>query len=114
MITRSHALRHLSPAYAHVQQLIDDDRCVILDSGVATELERVDTTGYRNRDKGLWGTEALYEAPYTVLQVHQRYVAVGCDVLSTNTWGILSAPEMEAQSWLSQTSPLHWMDIARL
>ena len=108
------AAARLSAAYARVQRLIADDRCVVLDGGVATELERIRSGSYRNRDRGLWGTEALYEAPYTVLQVHQRYVGVGCDVISTNTWGILSAPEVEAQSWLSQTSPLHWMDVARL
>jgi S-methylmethionine-dependent homocysteine/selenocysteine methylase/SAM-dependent methyltransferase len=104
----------MSTAYERVQQMIADEQCVILDGGVATELERIDPAGYRNRDKGLWGTEALYEAPYTVLQVHQRYVGVGCNVISTNTWGLLSAPQLERQSWLSDTSPLHWMDIARL
>src|SRR5256885_8670716 len=104
----------LSAAYQRIQQLLADERCVILDGGVATELERVGPVGYRNRDKGLWGTAALYEAPYSVLQVHQRYVGVGCDVISTNTWAILQASEMEAESQLSRGGPLHWMDIARL
>jgi S-methylmethionine-dependent homocysteine/selenocysteine methylase/SAM-dependent methyltransferase len=104
----------ISPAYGHIEQLLAEERCVILDGGVATELERVGPAGYRNRDRELWGTAALYEAPYSVLQVHQRYVGVGCDVISTNTWAILSAPELEAHSLLNRTSPLHWMDIARL
>src|SRR5256714_6682618 len=105
---------HLSAAYQRIQHLIADERCVILDGGVATELERVSPVGYRNPDQGLWGTAALYEAPYSVLQVHQRYVGVGCDVISTNTWAILQASEMEAESLLSRGGPLHWMDIARL
>jgi S-methylmethionine-dependent homocysteine/selenocysteine methylase/predicted RNA methylase len=105
---------HLSAAYQRIQHLIADEQCVILDGGVATELERVSPIGYRNRDKGLWGTAALYEAPYSVLQVHQRYVGVGCDVISTNTWAILQASEMEAESLLNRSGPLHWMDIARL
>src|SRR5256885_10734867 len=104
----------LSAAYQRIQQLLADERCVILDGGVATELERVGPVGYRNPDQGLWGTAALYEAPYSVLQVHQRYVGVGCDVISTNTWAILQASEMEAESQLSRGGPLHWMDIARL
>jgi S-methylmethionine-dependent homocysteine/selenocysteine methylase len=105
---------HLSAAYQRIQHLIADEQCVILDGGVATELERVGPAGYRNRDKGLWGTAALYEAPYNVLQVHRRYVGAECDVISTNTWAILQAPEMEVESLLNRSGPLHWMDIARL
>jgi S-methylmethionine-dependent homocysteine/selenocysteine methylase/SAM-dependent methyltransferase len=102
-------------SYAHIQRMIDDQECVILDGGVATELERVGpAAGYRNPDNALWGTAALYEAPYAVLQVHRSYVAAGCDVISTDTWGILSAPEMEAEGWLHHANALHWMDIARL
>ncbi len=104
----------VSAAYGRIQRLIADQECVILDGGVGTELERVGPAGYRNPDKGLWGTAALYEAPYAVLRVHQGYVAAGCDVISTDTWGILSAPEMEAEGWLQDASALHWMDIARL
>lgn len=104
----------LSAAYRRLQQLIADDRCVILDGGVATELERVGPAPYRNQDHGLWGTSALYDAPYNVLQVHQRYVGVGCDVISTNTWSILSAPEREAASLPADASATTWMDIARL
>jgi S-methylmethionine-dependent homocysteine/selenocysteine methylase/SAM-dependent methyltransferase len=101
-------------SYGRIQRLIADEECVILDGGLATELERVGPAGYRNPDKGLWGTAALYEAPYAVLQVHRAYVATGCDVISTDTWGILSAPEMEAEGWLHHANALHWMDIARL
>jgi S-methylmethionine-dependent homocysteine/selenocysteine methylase/SAM-dependent methyltransferase len=104
----------VSGAYGRVQQMIAEDRCVILDGGVATELERVGPPGYRNRDQGLWGTSALYDAPFSVLQVHQRYVGVGCDVISTNTWAILRAPELEAASLPIGVHPMHWMDVARL
>jgi len=103
-----------STAYSRIQQLFADDECVILDGGVGTELERVGPSGYRNPDQGLWGTAALYAAPYAVLQVHQSYVEAGCDVISTNTWGILSAPEMEAEGWLALAGSPHWMDMARL
>ncbi|MBV9282689.1 MAG: homocysteine S-methyltransferase family protein [Chloroflexi bacterium] len=104
----------ISPAYERIQQMVAEDRCVILDGGVGTEAERISSGGYRNREEGLWGTAALYDVPYAVLQVHQRYVRAGCDVISTNTWGILNAPELEGQSWPGYTGPVHWMDIARL
>ena len=88
---------------------------MILDGGMATELQRQrpspDTVGL---DRQLWGTWALYRAPHAVLEVHGSYVRSGCDVISTNTWSILSAPEAEQR--LSGPSPerAHWMDIARL
>ncbi len=111
MLSNKH---RLSAAYQRIEQLMATDRCVILDGGVATELERVGPSGYRNQDAGLWGTAALYDAPYTVLQVHQRYVAVGCDVISTDTWSILSAPDIEATHTRGGVSGTDWMDIARL
>jgi release factor glutamine methyltransferase len=48
-----------------------------------------------------------------VLDVHRRYVEVGCDVVSTDTWSILSAPEMEMRASPGQTELAHWMDVAR-
>ena len=54
----------------------------------------------------MWGTWALYRVPDAVREVHRRYVAAGVDVVSTNTWSILSAPDA--------TSYLGWADAARL
>jgi len=104
-----------SPAYRHVEHLIADEHCVILDGGIATEIQRLhpprgETTG----DQELWGTWALYRAPQAVLDVHAEYVAAGCHVISTNTWSILSAPEMEPRSRHGAPELAHWMDIARL
>jgi S-methylmethionine-dependent homocysteine/selenocysteine methylase/tRNA1(Val) A37 N6-methylase TrmN6 len=103
-----------SDAYERVQRLIAGNQCVILDGGVATELERTGLRDYRISDENLWGTWALYHAPYAALNVHRRYVAAGCDIISTNTWAIINAPEMETRSMMSQAGPRHWMDIARL
>jgi S-methylmethionine-dependent homocysteine/selenocysteine methylase/SAM-dependent methyltransferase len=49
-----------------------------------------------------------------VLDVHRRYVAAGCDVISTNTWAVLAAAELEAGGLVGQSGMTHWMDIARL
>ena len=102
-------------AYRRIEQLIADERCVILDGGVATELQRLRRLkGEHGPDPELWGTWALYRAPQAVLDVHSRYVAAGCDVISTNTWSILSAPEVELRAQPGGTALAHWMDVARL
>jgi S-methylmethionine-dependent homocysteine/selenocysteine methylase/SAM-dependent methyltransferase len=100
-----------SPGYRHVETLLGADRCVILDGGVETEVQRLSG---RSPDQELWGTGALYQAPETVLDVHRGHLAAGCNVLSTATWSILSAPEAEQRARLSQGDPSHWIDIARL
>ncbi len=101
-------------AYQRIKRLIEDDQCVILDGGVATELERVGLPDFRISDKGQWGTWALYHAPHAVLEVHRRYVGAGCDLISTNTWALLSAPEIDARPAAGRAGPSHWMDAARL
>ena len=86
----------VSDAFQRIQDLIAEDRCVILDGGIATELQEIGAKKFQVNDASLWGTGALYHAPHAALEVHRRYVAAGCDIISTNTWGIMSAPEMEA------------------
>jgi S-methylmethionine-dependent homocysteine/selenocysteine methylase len=36
-------------------------------------------------------TWAIYDLPERVLEVHRQYASAGCDVISTNTWGILGS-----------------------
>jgi S-methylmethionine-dependent homocysteine/selenocysteine methylase/SAM-dependent methyltransferase len=95
-----------SEAYRRLLEMIAAEQCVVLDGGVATELQRNEAT----IDQELWGTWALYRAPKAVFDVHAAYVATGCNVISTDTWSILSASEREFQSGASA----HWMDVARL
>jgi S-methylmethionine-dependent homocysteine/selenocysteine methylase/SAM-dependent methyltransferase len=105
----------LSPAYQRIQERIANDECIILDGGTATELERMRSRDFQLSDNSLWGTWGLYHAPYEVLRVHKNYVAAGADIITTNTWGIVNAPEMEMRSSVvSGATPTHWMDIARL
>ena len=49
-----------------------------------------------------------------MLDIHRRYVEAGCDVISTNTWAILAAAELEAGGLTGRTGLSHWLDIARL
>ena len=111
--TAAEMLRRTSPAYRRIEDLLARGEPVILDGGNATELERRHAGELRDGDRGLWGTGALYGAPYDVLDVHRAYVAAGCDVISTNTWAILAAAEVKAGG-AAAGGLTHWMDVARL
>lgn len=102
-----------SKAYCRIQQSFVEDRCVILDGGVATELDRMGLQDHAISDHSLWGTWALYHEPYKVLDVHRRFVEVGCDVVSTNTWGILEGSGIDEGGPARDAGISHWMDVAR-
>ncbi len=106
--------QHMSAPHQRIQQMFADETCVVLDGGVSTELERLGLKDHHLSDSGMWGTWALYHMPQAVLDVHRRYVQAQCDVISTNTWAILSAPEVEARTVFGSGGPTHWMDAARL
>jgi S-methylmethionine-dependent homocysteine/selenocysteine methylase/SAM-dependent methyltransferase len=99
-------------AYERVQRLIVTDRCVMLDGGTATELEEV-AEDRPELEERLWGTSALVNQPDAVARVHKSYVGVGCDVISTDTWGLPSALRSDRPALWDSTRPIHWMDIAR-
>ena len=101
-----------SPAYAALQRQIAAEDCVLLDGGVATEIERI--ADVAEADNRLWGTWALYREPQIVLDVHRSYVDAGCNVISTDTWSILSAPDEERHAGARPREAGRWMDAARL
>ena len=86
---------------------------MILDGGVGTELPH--SAGAKGvLDEPLWGTRALIESPDAVLSVHREYVQAGCDVISTNTWGLASALATDGpRLWSDRDTPVHWMDVGR-
>jgi homocysteine S-methyltransferase len=93
-------------------RLIATDRCVILDGAVGTEL--IEVGGQRpEADEHLWGVTAILDAPAEVKAVHRRYVDVGCDVISTNTWGLPTALRAGGLQLGEGSEPVHWMDVAR-
>jgi len=99
-----------SSSYESLERILHEERCVVLDGGVATELQRIGA-GEAWSQARLWGTWALYSAPKAVLDVHRAYAETGCQVISTNTWSILSAPEIERTRGGPELA--HWMDVAR-
>jgi S-methylmethionine-dependent homocysteine/selenocysteine methylase/SAM-dependent methyltransferase len=100
-------------AYAAVADALLAERCVVLDGGTATELPGRAIRGTAEEER-LWGTRALVSAAGEVLDVHRRYVAAGCDVISTHTWGLASALHAEEpRLWHDQAEPVHWMEVVR-
>ncbi len=98
--------------YARLLRLIATDRCVILDGATGTEL--IDVGGERPEvEEHLWGVTAVVDAPAAVKAVHRRYVDVGCDVISTNTWGLPTALRGGGPQLWESLGPVHWMDVAR-
>lgn len=98
--------------YARLAHLIATDRCVLLDGATGTEL--IDAGGQRpERDEHLWGVNAILNAPDEVKAVHRSYLDVGCDVISTNTWGLPTALRDGGPRLWDASRPVHWMDLAR-
>jgi len=114
-VTGGHYLGQLpvSPAYGRVDALLQSGGCVLLDGGIATELQRVRSEDRAQRREP-WGTWALFRGPMEVLEVHRRYVASGCDVISTNTWSVLEAAEVAGTEPVGPSRSSLWLDAARL
>ena len=102
-----------STAYQHVLEKLSSQQCVILDGGIGTELQRQSEREFRLSDVSHWGFEAIAYAPQAVADVHKRYVTAGCDVVTTDTYAILGAPENPAGHAHPRQQPTHWMDMAR-
>lgn len=94
-----------SAAYAKLAERLASGRCVVLDGGTAAELSR---SGGAAAALMPGDTSALVRSPAAVEALHRRYAELGCDVISTNTWGLSGHVEHAGHD-----APLHWMDLAR-
>jgi homocysteine S-methyltransferase len=104
--------RATKDGYARVLGLIATDQCVLLDGATGTEL--IGVHGQRPEvDEHLWGLTAIVDAPDDVRAVHRRYAELGCDVISTDTWGLPTALRNGGVPLLGSSEPVHWMDVAR-
>jgi S-methylmethionine-dependent homocysteine/selenocysteine methylase/SAM-dependent methyltransferase len=103
-----------SPAYRRIEAKIAAEQCVILDGGIATELQSDRQPRQNAHAEELWGTWGLYQAPQAVRSVHRSYAAAGCDLISTNTWSILSTPDAERLAPSGGGDRANWLDVARL
>jgi S-methylmethionine-dependent homocysteine/selenocysteine methylase/SAM-dependent methyltransferase len=99
-------------AYARILDLIASDRCVVLDGATGTEL--IEVAGDRPElEEHLWGLSAILDTPDEVRAVHRRYADAGCDVVTTDTWGLPTALRHGAPRIWGTSRPVHWMDLAR-
>lgn len=98
-----------SDGYEVVRTALAEQRCVVLDGGIATELSHEHGQDHER----LWGIEALASAPDAVRDVHRRYVDAGVDVITTNTWALPAVLAGEGSVRLGQGRAVHWMEIAR-
>jgi homocysteine S-methyltransferase len=65
-----------------IESRIDRQGFVILDGGLATELEKCGG----DLDHFLWSAKLLAEAPELIARVHHDYLAAGADVIATATY----------------------------
>jgi S-methylmethionine-dependent homocysteine/selenocysteine methylase len=99
-------------AYRHIESQLAEGECVVLDGGMATELQRLGHGPAAGRPVQSAGW-ALYQARDQVLEVHRRYVRAGCDVLSTNTWSILEDADSSRGRRPGRGGLPAWTDAAR-
>jgi S-methylmethionine-dependent homocysteine/selenocysteine methylase/SAM-dependent methyltransferase len=98
--------------YSRIAEMLAAECCVVLDGAIGTEL--IDVTGARPEvEEHLWGITAVIENPLAVRAVHRRYVDAGCDVVTTDTWGLPTAVRERRQLLNGGDRPVHWMDVAR-
>lgn len=66
----------------HVERILAEFPFVVIDGGLATELEKM---GYNLKDR-LWSAKILAEAPDAVMQVHRSYLDAGADCIITSSY----------------------------
>ena len=106
------AVADRSPAYRQIEDLIAAGRCVSLDGGVGTEIAQRAGAG-DELEESAWATRVSLTEPETVMEVHRAYLAAGCDVITTNTWGLASWQGGATTMSEPGRAPVHWIDLAR-
>lgn len=104
--------RRSGTAYSRIETLLSHGECVILDGGLASEIALGDD-GDATVETGRPDTWAIYDRPGRVVEVHRDYAAAGCDVISTNTWGILGSIGSERGRRPGRTGLPAWTVAAR-
>jgi 5-methyltetrahydrofolate--homocysteine methyltransferase len=73
--------------YQDLQNRIDGGEVIILDGAIGTQLQAMGVPMHPI----CWCAEALYTHPYTVIQMHERYIRAGVDIITTNTFSTTRA-----------------------
>jgi S-methylmethionine-dependent homocysteine/selenocysteine methylase len=78
------------PRWARIEASLAGGECIILDGGVGSEIARA-ASGASETGEAQPEPWSIYDRTERVLEVHRQYALAGCDVISTNTWGILGS-----------------------
>lgn len=65
-----------------IQPFLEEQGCLVLDGGLATELEHA---GF-DLDDPLWSARLLVEAPEAIARVHREYLSAGADCIITSSY----------------------------
>ena len=65
-----------------LQTRLTNGEIIILDGATGTQLERLGAPMH----SGVWCAAAIESHPHLVRQVHEDYIAVGADIITTNTY----------------------------
>lgn len=79
-----YTLKKFAPEKPPVKALIERQGVVVLDGGLATELERM---GY-DLDHPLWSARVLLSDPDAIRQVHLSYLRAGADLITTASYQV--------------------------
>lgn len=66
----------------HIERILKDFPFIVLDGGLATELEKA---GHNLKDR-LWSAKILAEKPDAILDVHRSYLEAGADCIITSSY----------------------------
>ncbi len=70
------------PAPNPLQRFLDHQGVVVLDGGLATELERRGAS----LDSALWSAKLLIDDPHALTEVHRSFLEAGADCIATATY----------------------------
>ena len=88
-------------SYNLVEKKLKANGVVILDGGNGGELE---ISGAK-MDKDLWAGKCAIDDPDKMLQVHEKYINAGADIITSNTYAITPISMKEYGYCLLYTSP---------
>ena len=69
-------------SYKFIEEKLNNNKLVILDGAMGSELEKKGAL----MDKNLWCGTCSVEFPELVKKVHEDYIEAGADVITTNTY----------------------------
>ena len=71
--------------YKDLKARLDRGATIIHDAAVSTELQSMGVP----MDFVAWSGPANYTHPSSVVQMHERHIRAGSDIITTNTWSTL-------------------------